>query len=750
MNTSVPWSITDISFETREAARDAARRAGVSLGEWLDTIIAERASDLGVETSSIDNRQRLDAVAAELRRLAGRTAGLEQQFDDQDRYEATGTDGGSQARTQVASGSRSTMDPLQMMSERLAAFERRAESPAAEPRAMAEPPRAAERLPERPAASARPMSSAVREAVAEISRRQAALEADDAPAPEPEAAAVLPPAAAPAMTAPDAVERRRWRERVTPDGEAEDLGLPHRLNPIADRDPREPVTLTSPEPRAEALARAAPADTSEALDTATIFETLRRDLRDAIKEIDPRPSVEDLDRQMRDLGRKVEGIGAVMPPSTILSDIGEQTRQVRDLLTTAASRPPGIDLVQRQMAELHDRMSALSSAPPAASRLDDDSWTQMRALFDRVPSGSTLESLDRRMRELSAKIDSGMPEPAPSRLLEDLSLRVDEIQTSIKRPSTAAVDTRPLESLVRGIADRIEDARIATADFQHLEQLMGTLAAKMETGAAPVDTHRLESQISRLGDRLDRSEASLSALDTVEHTLGELFSQLEETRHAAINAAENAARTAARDTLRAAMQSQPATAHDGQPGLSEQLSQTLTEVRQHYEDSDRRNQSTLLGLHQTMEKLVEHLAKINVAARGDDTSVSRAAPAPQAEEQELPRAAEAGGAPAVQAEPAYQERFRQERANRRAAKTEEAVDSLIEPGAGRSFRDAGPADLQARKAAAPAPAATQAAAAPVREGEGPANYIAAARRAAQAAQASAAAQEANQVCPGPG
>ena len=217
------------------------------------------------------------------------------------------------------------MDPLHMMSERLAAFERRAESPASEPRALAETSGAPERLPDRPASHARPMSSAVREAVAEISRRQAALEADDAPADEPAPAAATP-AAAPAMAARDAVERRRWRERVMPDGEAEDLDVSPRLSQMADRDPREPVNPMSPEPQAQAPSRAAPAVSAETLDTATIFETLRRDLRDAIKEIDPRPSVEELDRQMRDLGRKVEGIGAVMPPSTVLSDIGEQTR----------------------------------------------------------------------------------------------------------------------------------------------------------------------------------------------------------------------------------------------------------------------------------------------------------------------------------------------------------------------------------------------------------------------------------------
>jgi len=40
MNKTVPWSIKGVGPDTREAAKEAARRSGVSLGEWLDGIIA--------------------------------------------------------------------------------------------------------------------------------------------------------------------------------------------------------------------------------------------------------------------------------------------------------------------------------------------------------------------------------------------------------------------------------------------------------------------------------------------------------------------------------------------------------------------------------------------------------------------------------------------------------------------------------------------------------------------------------------
>ena len=56
MNTSVPWSIKDLSSEAREAAADAARRAGLPLGDWLDSVIAERAVQLGLPAATVEER----------------------------------------------------------------------------------------------------------------------------------------------------------------------------------------------------------------------------------------------------------------------------------------------------------------------------------------------------------------------------------------------------------------------------------------------------------------------------------------------------------------------------------------------------------------------------------------------------------------------------------------------------------------------------------------------------------------------
>ena len=45
MTAGVPWSVNAVERETWAAARDAARRAGLSVGEWLEQTIREGADE---------------------------------------------------------------------------------------------------------------------------------------------------------------------------------------------------------------------------------------------------------------------------------------------------------------------------------------------------------------------------------------------------------------------------------------------------------------------------------------------------------------------------------------------------------------------------------------------------------------------------------------------------------------------------------------------------------------------------------
>ena len=42
MKPGIPWSVKGIEPEVREAAKHAARRAGMTLGEWLNSVFLDQ------------------------------------------------------------------------------------------------------------------------------------------------------------------------------------------------------------------------------------------------------------------------------------------------------------------------------------------------------------------------------------------------------------------------------------------------------------------------------------------------------------------------------------------------------------------------------------------------------------------------------------------------------------------------------------------------------------------------------------
>ncbi len=686
MNTTVPWSIKDVSDDTREAAQEAARRSGQSLGDWLDGVIAEQSAKR--KDSRSDHRAEMEAIAAQLARFSTEPA----------------RDTGRDLRPSEYGAA---IDPHSSA---------RADVPVFDPKA------------------------AIRNAVAEIARRQADLDGVDGLRPSP------PP------------QRDHMRSGLM-------AGTTLSDRPGAQSSPTTsegfPAGLEGPRKRPGSRQESA----SLSSEVAQTFAQFTRDLQDAIHASDVRPQVDDLDRQLRRMGRTVDGISAGLPSSDALARISEQTREVRDLLTSAAERSPSLTAAEGQVAKLEARLGALASAPQPLPPELAGTLAEVRALLDSFKPGAAFSSLEQRIGDLTRRIEHGVEAGTSTQLIEGLSRRVDEIHTSLRSQlADAAVDTRPLEGLVRGIAERIGQAREASSDFQHLEAAMRDIATRIDNAPLHIDrggVQAIEAQITRLADRLDRSESSLKALDGVEHSLGELFSQFEVTRQVAIDAAETAARTAARDTLRAALQS-PSLAQrtpEVTSGLADQMTRSIDDLRAMQDQSDRRNQSMLADIHQTMDRLARHITGLTTA-QGSAMAETRPMPAGFPATEAAQRRPDLSGDHAAgfqdeeplsrlnrtrhaEARVAEARGMEARAAEERAARVElDPADMLIEPGFGRGQqpgraeprfdRNADGGESPDAALTRPTPPAGPG------DAEGPASFIAAARRAARAAQASAA------------
>lgn len=70
MSKAAPWNIKGLDYEVRSAAKDAARRAGMSLSDWLDDVVEEQAYEMGLDPDDFDDHDRDQIVTAHINAMA--------------------------------------------------------------------------------------------------------------------------------------------------------------------------------------------------------------------------------------------------------------------------------------------------------------------------------------------------------------------------------------------------------------------------------------------------------------------------------------------------------------------------------------------------------------------------------------------------------------------------------------------------------------------------------------------------------
>jgi localization factor PodJL len=132
MKPGIPWSVKGIEPETREAAKDAARRSGMTLGEWLNSKILDsadeqesvpavrhqRATPARAETSI-----RLEDIAEQLSRIARREQNTAPaSYASENRYEDE--ENLTKILNRIESNERQTVEAFTAVNERLAVLSR--------------------------------------------------------------------------------------------------------------------------------------------------------------------------------------------------------------------------------------------------------------------------------------------------------------------------------------------------------------------------------------------------------------------------------------------------------------------------------------------------------------------------------------------------------------------------------------------------------------------------------------------------
>jgi localization factor PodJL len=658
MKPGIPWSVKGIEPTARELAKDAARRSGQTLGEWLNSVISEKADGGEQEPMAPRTARSRDHSADNFERATSKLEIIAEQLaklTQRDRESPGGygvyqpearTEGGEHITRilgRIEANERQSVDAFTAVNERLGTLGRQ----------FAQAAKAATTFKPEEHQSFQALDKAVRNIVEH-------LEASE----------------------------KRTRENFKL--------MQERLADMAGR------------------AQAAPNDA--VLRQAPAFSQLERRLADLSERVDvterapaPQPQVSELLRnELKELAKRID--------------------TVRETAESLASRAQtqAVQTSQQELRAIEQRILGLLSETQqtfAKGTVTDAEMQRVRSDVDA----------------LNKRIDQSRQNPGADREVQTLRSAVEQLSTRVAQ----GPDMRPIADMDRRIAElaqRINEQQAAPLPaFGELDQRITELDQKLDYALQAMSTQAdtaLSEQLAAVGERMDRAEQQLSHLSTIERAISQLYDGLEQTRNNAQQVAEDAATQAAHRVM-SQMPAQVAAVPQDLSALEEELHS----VRESAQASDHRNQETLMALHETLEHIVSKLSELETAAIGK--RIATAAGAPQVETYVAPNYGDAPQPSATHVQTHAPQRetpvYTTDSIPASAYDFTELKDEPVAQAAPAAVEEEAvpltePTLKSEPQLAAPEPSPTIASLATEAAEQGPDDFIAAARRAAQAAQ----------------
>ena len=669
MKFGFPWSAKEIPPQARVTAEEAARRAGMSLSDWLNSVITQQAAHAGVQTPPVTDddfhsghlaamNDRLDDLARRVERLA-----------------RTGPAAYAPKRIRDA-----------------------ADRPADE---LPPPPR-----PEMPSVQVPP---SIDRFMAEIATRQRMLNDEPPPQQQQEVLPVAAPAP-PLQPAQDLSGLENQLRNITdqietlrkPDVEKAINALREELGEIgrtlSEAMPRR--ALEAIESQIRGLDQRIAEGRQAGIDAAALggIEHGLAEVRDALRGLMPAENLVGFNDAITGVAHKIDLIVAQNDPAT-LAQLESSILTLREMTNHIASNET-VQGLAAQVQALGEKIEAMASAGTggeAFNHLEHRIAALSDTLTERAQDGGAAPPrLEALVESLHDKIDQIQIASGTGDAFNNLEHRIAALTDTLAERTPSSDAFNQLEHRIAALADMMaERAPSGGAAAPRLEALMESLHDKIEQlqstpGNGDAFGH-LEDRIVKLVEKLDASDSRLSHLEGIERGVADLLIHIEDMR-------------TNRDAggLRA----------EGAPQVAD-LKHDIA-----------RTQDALEAVHGTLGHVVDRLAMIEKDIRGD----ARAAPDGGAAQpvrmvDDAPGlAAQMPMAPETAAPP-----LAPPPARRRAPAAAQGSDQPLEPGSGRPLSPTNPA---ARIAASEA---ALGGASPAAAPSGKSSFIAAARRAAQAA-----------------
>jgi localization factor PodJL len=484
MTSGIPWQGKGVRREILDSAREAARRSGMSVEEWLDRTIAESARNAGIEPAAYRHAGFGESAGARARHGS---------FADYDHRSRGGPFADVSARldalarqldhlsyaNELASHHRSTGpdDTSRLISDAFSRLDRKIDrlvehgSPAnleTERRASETDDHSAARLGPAsggPAAARSGQAGTVDQALAEIEAAQRMLDNIPTGGAAPKAPMNLPRAPTQALS-----------------------DLEQQLRQINTR-----------------------LDTMPPCGIDSAVETLRDDLAEIgimLKDAMPRQAIEALESEIRSLGSRIDNERRPGVDNGTITGIERGLAEVRDALRglSPAESLTGFEHAVQGLSQKIDRIAGAGHDSDALKQLES-AIVALRGVVSHVASNDTLTQLSDDVRKLSAKVDQVTVSDAFLALEQRITAMTDALQQSRGAPAENAAG---LETVVRSLTEKVD-------------QLQATRSEDNSFGY-------LDDRLMQLAQKLDASDARLDSLSAIERGLADLLVQIENQR----------------------------------------------------------------------------------------------------------------------------------------------------------------------------------------------------------------------------
>jgi localization factor PodJL len=326
------------------------------------------------------------------------------------------------------------------------------------------------------------------------------------------------------------------------------------------------------------------------------------EIRAAITEAMPRRAIESIESEIRSLARRIDDTRQNGIDSQALSNIERALAEIREVLRSLmpAEQLRGYDEAIRNLGAKLDTILRANDDPTTVRQLEN-AIAALRGIVSNVASNDALARLSEDVHLLSSKVDQLARSASNNDSFIALEQRIAALTSALESRERPVVHdySEQIEGALRSLSDRIDRLQVgndSASAFAHLEQRVSYLLERVEA-----------SGNQQQGSDFGRVEEGLQ--DILHHL---------ERQHAAF----------ANFTLENGRSAEPQPQPQQDSELIDLVKRELSDIRYSRSETDRQTQDSLEAVHSALGHVVDRLAMIEGDLRTERAAPPQAAPAP--------------------------------------------------------------------------------------------------------------------------